>query len=206
MFWLYSIGYKISAVRAALCLFCSYLPKRLGVTTMFGFLVMLTPLDLYSPASRLSWVAYAFIQYFYSKKKLEPKEFVWFRVPGFKVKIAHIASNIRGWCIFNFRLQCMFICMSLVMVDETSLLSLAGNLLFLPILTIFLQVVLFVRLIFPESIYLNFCGFVDSFIYAMQEVFGPMFMNFQVIIASYNIPVELKFCYNFIFCLFCLSL
>ena len=121
------------------------------------------------------------------------------------MKVYFIADNLRKWCIFNIRLQCMFICMSLVMVGEASLLSLAGNLLFLPILTIFLQVVLFVRLIFTESIYLNFCGFVDGFIYALQEVFDPLFSYYQVIIDSYSLPEWVKFCYNFIFCLFLLK-
>jgi hypothetical protein len=164
---------------------------------MICLFALLSPLDVYSHSARLSWVAYAFICLFLSGQSMQNTTKVSF--------FRRALRALRSWLFANIKLQMLFSVMSLIMIGEISLLAFVGNLLFLPVLTLFLQSVLFIRIILSEAIYLKFCGLLDYLIDVIREFFAPIFTLFPVIITSYVIPFWLRACFDLLFCFFLLK-
>lgn len=146
--WLYLITFKPSAVRAFLCYLTVIGFRTWKREPTFAHLIILplvgcclmTPLDLWSFSSILSWVSYSYIMVIFYRfirpQPYDPAPDSWPR--GRPARSHKWLSLLKMWLYSQLGLQWI----SFLMVGEMSWLGLAGNMLVLPVLSLQLKMIM----------------------------------------------------------------
>lgn len=203
-YWLYIIGFKSSAVRATVCYSSAFILSKISIMkvvfptkveklflNLFVF-IMISPLEIFSFASLLSWVSYGIIVTNLGSQSSTGQDL------SSSQKFLHGAAGI-------IKIQCLMFLMSAALAGEVSLFSFLGNILFLPVLTLFLKAILWVNIIFPEKVYLKLCELLDFLVFKVSDWSINLSENIPIILNSYGLSDSVTACIGGTFLIFFLK-